>query len=682
MIAITNAGAGTLASLSATSSAPWIQTSFVDGVTTANPTATLRLQASVGSLADGSHSATVTVSSSAVGVAPRTIPVTFQVSAGPVAFKIVAVTSPTQGGSAGRPVSQPPTVVVRSVDDTPVPGVSVSFSVSGGGVISPTGSITTNSEGIAALTSWTLGSQPGASQTVTATSPGLAGSPLTFTATALAASKIVKLSGDNQTTVIGRPLPQPIVVLVADPNDLPVPNATVTFSAGGDGAIAPATATTDANGHASVSWKLGSALGGQTATATLVGPQGSPSVTFAAVATGATAIVKIGGDGQQAPAGAALPEPLRVRVIGANDQPVIGVQVAFNPDGSAVPQTATTDANGEASTRWTLPPSTGGKVLVASITTASGPTSVSFTATATTPPPSGIMIVEGDNQTGRAGSPLANQIAARVITTIGTPVVGVTVTFTPASGSGQSFSPVSGTSNASGEVRTTWTLGGTLGTYTATVSSPGLPSRTITAVANQLPVNQGAVSGSAEKVPSGDAPTAGDQAVLSYSGPASGQVALANGAFSTPAVPVGTYTLSVSSGSGAFPTTLVYGVSVVGGQTTSVGSIPLANNGTGSVQFAVHACTTMGDANGTALVRLYAGVNADQGGSIARSWTIPFGVNVAELNVPYGIYTMTITATHNSDPTKVCRVHRQQINHSFPLSGGSSALPVIVLSNP
>src|SRR5688500_92427 len=60
-ISVTNAGAGTLTSLSATSSAAWLQAAFVDGVTTANPTATLRLQPSVGALADGTHSTTVTV---------------------------------------------------------------------------------------------------------------------------------------------------------------------------------------------------------------------------------------------------------------------------------------------------------------------------------------------------------------------------------------------------------------------------------------------------------------------------------------------------------------------------------------------------------------------------------------------------------------------------------------------
>jgi adhesin/invasin len=681
-ISITNTGAGTLTSLTATSSASWLQPAFVDGNTTANPTATLRLQPSVGTLADGTHSAMVTVSSSVAGVAARTIPVTFQVAPGPVPFKIGAVSSQSQGGSAGRAVAQPPSVIVRAVDDTPVPGVPVTFAVSGGGVVVPTGVITTNAQGVAALTSWTLGTQPGASQTVTASSPGLAGSPITFTATALEASKIAKASGDNQSGVLGRPLPQSVVVTVTDPNDVPVPNATVAFSASPGGSVVPALATTDANGRATGIWTLSKTLGPQTATASLVGPQGSPSVTFSATATGATTIVKVSGDGQQAAAGAQLPAPLTVKVLGANDQPVVDVTVAFGGDGTATPATATTDANGEATTRWTLPPSTGPKSMAASIATAAGSQSVTFGASATAPPPGGITIVDGDNQTGRAASPLAKQVVARVVTTIGTAVPNATVTFTPASGASQSFAPASGTTDANGEVRTTWTLGSALGTYTATVASSGLPSRTITAVANLLPPNLGVFTGSAVKVPSGSAPTDGDQAMLSYSGPASGQVSLTGGSFTTAALPAGTYTLSVSSGSGAFPTTSVYAASLPGGQTTSAGTIPLAYPGSGVIQMSAHSCTNISDENGTMTVRLYGGVNGDQGGTVVRSWSGAFGVIHNEPNVPYGIYTMTITAQHNSDPTKTCQVYRAGVQHSFLTTGSATQLDLILMSNP
>ena len=685
-ITISNAGAGVLSALSASSSVPWLQASFADGVTTANPTATLRLLPTMTGLNDGTYSATVTVSSSTPGVAPKQVGVTLQLSASPIAFKMDAVSAPTQSGSAGQAVAQPPSVQVRAADDTPVPGVAVTFAVSGGGTISPTGTVTTNASGIASLTSWTLGSQPGASQTVTASSPGLAGSPLTFTATSLAASKIEKLSGDNQRTVISRALPLPVVVVVSDPNGTPVPNATVTFATGNGGSVQPSVATTNASGQASVTWTLGATLGAQSLVASLVGPQGSASVTFTATASGATGIIVVSGDGQQAPAGAELPSPVRVRVIGENDLPVAGITVTFAPvgGGAANPSTAVTDANGEASARWTLPATIGTHGLNASVTTANGVRSVSVSASATTPPPSSIQIVDGDGQAGQAGAALPRQVVARVLNTIGGPVAGVTVTFTPGSGAGQSFSPTSGVTDANGEARTQWTLGSSLGQYTASVSAPGLGSRSITATATQLPSNLGMFTGSAVKVPTGIVPTAGEQVFFVYSGPANGEVALSGGAFSTPVLPVGTYTVSIVSKTGAFPTTTMYAVTLPGGQSTSLGTISIAYPGTGAVSFVFHACAQFGnDANGTATVRLYSGINGHlSGAGAAYTWTVPFGSVQQQTGVNYGIYTMTVTSTNNVDPSKTCAVYRQTVEHSFAASGGGTALPLISLSNP
>jgi hypothetical protein len=191
----------------------------------------------------------------------------------------------------------------------------------------------------------------------------------------------------------------------------------------------------------------------------------------------------------------------------------------------------------------------------------------------------------------------------------------------------------------------------------------------------------GIFTGSAVKVPSNAVPTAGDQAVLAYSGPASGEVALSGGSFSTTAIPAGTYTLSIVSKSGAFPTTTIYGVSLPGGQTTPVGTISIAYPGNGTLRFTVHACSQVGDGNGTATVRLYSGINGDQGGAIAYSWTVAFGSENVELGVTYGIYTLVIT-TQANDPTKSCAVYRSTVEHSWPSTDGATNLGVVTLANP
>src|SRR5947199_4142279 len=88
-----------------------------------------------------------------------------------------------QSATVGTAVATPPSVLVRDGAGNPVADVTVTFTVtSGGGTVSPT-SGATNGSGIAAVTSWTLGTTPGNS-TLTATARGRTGSPVTFVATA------------------------------------------------------------------------------------------------------------------------------------------------------------------------------------------------------------------------------------------------------------------------------------------------------------------------------------------------------------------------------------------------------------------------------------------------------------------------------------------------------------------
>jgi plastocyanin len=89
-----------------------------------------------------------------------------------------------QDAATSAAVDTPPSVLVRDAANVPVPGVPVTFAVgSGGGTVTPTSAVNTGQDGIAAVTSWTMGASAG-QNTLTATATGLTGSPLTFTATA------------------------------------------------------------------------------------------------------------------------------------------------------------------------------------------------------------------------------------------------------------------------------------------------------------------------------------------------------------------------------------------------------------------------------------------------------------------------------------------------------------------
>lgn len=77
-----------------------------------------------------------------------------------------------------------PSVLVTNGLGQPVSGVSVTFAVTAGaGTIAIETAVLTNASGIATAGDWTLGAEAGAN-TLTATSAGLTGSPVTFTATA------------------------------------------------------------------------------------------------------------------------------------------------------------------------------------------------------------------------------------------------------------------------------------------------------------------------------------------------------------------------------------------------------------------------------------------------------------------------------------------------------------------
>lgn len=94
----------------------------------------------------------------------------------------------------------------------------------------------------------------------------------------------------------------------------------------------------------------------------------------------ASALHEESGTGQEATVGTALAQPLVVRVTDQRDRPMSGVAVSWQTSdgGTFEPTTSQTDAQGRASTVWTLGPAAGGQVATAQV---SGVAPVSFSAT-------------------------------------------------------------------------------------------------------------------------------------------------------------------------------------------------------------------------------------------------------------------------------------------------------------
>lgn len=139
--------------------------------------------ARVGSWTLGQQAAGNTLTATTVGAANRVVTFTATGMAG-TATQVVLSGGGNQTASVGAPVATPPSVVVLDQFNNPVAGVGVTFTVmSGGGTVTPPTSVMTDATGVAAATAWTLGATAGAN-TLTATAAGLAGSSVTFSATA------------------------------------------------------------------------------------------------------------------------------------------------------------------------------------------------------------------------------------------------------------------------------------------------------------------------------------------------------------------------------------------------------------------------------------------------------------------------------------------------------------------
>jgi VCBS repeat-containing protein len=311
-----------------------------------------------------------------------------------------------QGDDQTGPVNSalPDSLVVRATDavGNPVADVEVTWSVTGGGSISPV-TVVTGADGLAAAER-VLGAASGA-QSARATVDGFTGSPVIFSHTAVPAtpSQLLLLSGDDQTGPGGFALTDSLVVRLEDDNGNGIGNRSISWIvSGGSGSVSPTTVTTDPNGLAATSWTLPAAVGSYTVSAVF---SGLPAVQFSAMATpdAPTTIELASGNNQSATAGTALPNPLVVRVTDANDNPVanVGVTWAAQVGGSVSEATTATDANGLAQVTRTLGVLPGTYTTTATVEGLSG-SPVTFTSTALVGAPDRLAIIT------QPGSPIVS----------------------------------------------------------------------------------------------------------------------------------------------------------------------------------------------------------------------------------------------------------------------------------
>lgn len=305
-----------------------------------------------------------------------------------------------QSGTVGTALGSPFVVTVTDAGGNPVSGVSVTFainSVPGGATgqsLSTTG--TTTAANGQASTKLTLGNAIGA-YTVTATSAGLTGSPVTFTANATGKLAITSVNGGANPTA-GTPFS--VIVQAQDASGTPVnvaANTAVTLSrSAGTGTLGGTLTGTILAGGSSVTISgvtYTKAESGVVLTATRTSGDtlaAANSAAFTVNAGAASTLTLTSGNNQSGLALASLASPFVVTVSDANGNPVSGVNVTFainTVPGSATGQSLSTTststaANGRASSTLTFGNTLGAYTVTATSAGLTG-SPVTFTATAT-----------------------------------------------------------------------------------------------------------------------------------------------------------------------------------------------------------------------------------------------------------------------------------------------------------
>jgi hypothetical protein len=201
----------------------------------------------------------------------------------------------------------------------------------------------------------------------------------------------------------------------------------------------------------------------------------------------ASAIEMAAGNGQIAPVGGPLPDPLVVLVTDDAGDPVQGVTVQWTTDGdgNVSPTTAETGSDGKASATRTLGATAGQQITTAAVSGLQG-SPVTFTATATDGSTPTLAIRTPPSPTAQSGVALAAQPVIQLKDGLGADLAqsGVAVTAALGSGTGTLGGTLTrSTDNTGAAAFTDLAITGAAGGYTVRFTAPGyvqVTSATIT----------------------------------------------------------------------------------------------------------------------------------------------------------------------------------------------------------
>jgi plastocyanin len=189
------------------------------------------------------------------------------------------------------------------------------------------------------------------------------------------------------------------------------------------------------------------------------------------------------GDAQTGTVGEALATPLQV-LVSENGTPASGTTVTWSTasGGSLSPTSAATDANGLASSTWTLGPAAGSQSAQATLSGAAG-SPVVFSGTAAAGTVSTLSPAGGDGQNGAINTQLPQPVQAKVSDDFGNGIEGVSVAW---AATGATVSAPTVVSDPAGISAVNVTLGATAGPIIITATAGDLAGSPLTFTATAL----------------------------------------------------------------------------------------------------------------------------------------------------------------------------------------------------
>ena len=466
------AGAGTGVTFTPPASEPTASLSATTGSTNSSG------QVSVGATA-GHKTGTVQVTASLSGGAS----VTFALTNTPgTATQVAVLSGQAQSQNVTLAFANPLVAQVTDAYGNPVgANVAVNWTLPLSGAsasVAPNPGATDVSGQVSATA--TAGSQIGTYTATAAVSGGTQTASFGLTNTSGAVASIAVVSGSGQSAVANIAFTHPLVVQVSDAQGNPVSGATITFTppaTAPSASLGALTGVSDASGQVSVNATAGTQAGSYTVSATALGASAPATFSLTNTPAAAAALAVISGNDQNTMVTQAFASVVvQVTDAFANAVPGATVTIQAPSSGAGASLSATpaaTDATGDTSLTLNANSVTGSYTVNVSTSGVSAPAALRLSNTAGAA--ASIALQSGNSQQAIVGTAFAAALGVQVLDAYGNPVPGVNVSASvPSSGATavQSGSPLS--TDANGVTGVLFTAGTVPGSYTVTLTAPGV----------------------------------------------------------------------------------------------------------------------------------------------------------------------------------------------------------------